>query len=78
MIWTNVLVDEDKKPHWVGNGEPSPEKGFNFQGEWYKGMTDAHGKPVPISHANSRCTLAATALANYSPTPFGLKYNIRF
>ncbi|MFK5951459.1 MAG: phosphoenolpyruvate carboxykinase (GTP) [Desulfobacterium sp.] len=66
VIWTNVLVDEDKKPHWVGNGEPSPEKGFNFQGEWYKGMTDAHGKPVPISHANSRCTLAATALDNYS------------
>ena len=67
VIWTNVLVDEDKKPHWVGNGEPSPEKGFNFQGEWYKGMTDADGKPVPISHPNSRCTLAATALDNYSP-----------
>jgi len=66
VIWTNVLVDEDKKPHWVGNGEPSPEKGFNFQGEWHKGMTDAHGKPVPISHANSRCTLASTALDNYS------------
>jgi len=66
VIWTNVLVDEAKKPHWVGNGEPSPEKGFNFQGEWHKGMTDAHGKPVPISHANSRCTLAATALDNYS------------
>ncbi len=67
VIWTNVLVDENKKPHWVGNGEEPPERGFNFQGEWHRGMTDANGKPVPISHPNSRCTLAATALDNYSP-----------
>ena len=66
VIWTNVLVDEQKKPHWVGNGEPHPEKGFNFQGEWDKDKTDADGAPIPISHPNARCTLSASALDNYS------------
>ncbi len=66
VIWTNVLVDENRVPHWVGNGEAPAEKGFNFQGEWYKGKTDANGKPIPISHPNARCTLSAKALGNYS------------
>lgn len=29
-------------------------------------MTDEAGKPVPMSHPNSRCTLASAALANFS------------
>ena len=66
VIWTNVLIDDDGVPHWVGNGEDHPDKGFNFQGPWEKGMTDADGKPVPISHPNARCTVSASALANYS------------
>jgi phosphoenolpyruvate carboxykinase (GTP) len=66
VIWTNVLIDDDGKPHWKGNGEPHPAKGINFQGAWKEGMTDAEGKPVPISHPNARCTLASTALGNYS------------
>ncbi|MCP4118849.1 MAG: phosphoenolpyruvate carboxykinase (GTP) [Desulfobacteraceae bacterium] len=66
VIWSNVLVDDNNVPHWVGNGEVPPGKGFNFQGEWREGMTNKDGKPVPISHPNSRCTLASTALANYS------------
>ncbi len=66
VIWSNVLVDDDGVPHWTGNGETHPEKGFNFQGPWRKGMTDASGKPVPISHPNARCTLRSSALANYS------------
>lgn len=67
VIWSNVLVDETGVPHWVGNGEAHPEKGINFQGEWYKGKTDGKGKPVPLSHPNSRCTLASSSLDNYSP-----------
>ncbi|MEH0020299.1 MAG: phosphoenolpyruvate carboxykinase (GTP) [Desulfobacter sp.] len=67
VIWSNVLVDKDNIPHWVGNQEPAPEKGVNFQGEWFKGKTDAKGDPVPLSHPNSRCTLASAALDNYSP-----------
>ncbi|MCP3950882.1 MAG: phosphoenolpyruvate carboxykinase (GTP) [Desulfobacterales bacterium] len=66
VIWSNVLIDDVGIPHWVGNGEDPPGKGFNFQGPWEKGMTDDGGKPIPISHPNARCTVSASALANYS------------
>jgi phosphoenolpyruvate carboxykinase (GTP) len=67
VIWSNVLIDQSGVPQWVGNDEePPPSKGVNFQGPWEAGMTDETGKPVPISHPNSRCTLASVALANFS------------
>ena len=66
VIWSNVLIDEKGVPHWTGNGEAPPARGRNFQGPWEKGMQDANGKLVPISHPNSRCTLTSSALANYS------------
>ncbi len=66
VIWSNVLIDENDVPHWVGNGEEPPEKGINFQGEWWAGKTDADGNPVPMSHKNSRCTLLAEAIANHN------------
>ncbi len=65
VIWSNVLI-HDGVPHWVGNGEEAPESGINFQGEWFTGKTDADGKPVPMSHKNSRCTLVASAIANHA------------
>ncbi len=66
VIWSNVLIDDDGVPHWVGNGEKTPGRGLNFQGVWERGMTDENGKEVPLSHPNSRCTLSSTALGNYS------------
>ncbi|MDP6178946.1 MAG: phosphoenolpyruvate carboxykinase (GTP), partial [Desulfatiglandales bacterium] len=66
VIWSNVLIDENKVPHWVGNSEKSPKKGFNFQGEWWEGKTDEKGKPIPLSHPNSRCTLSNSAIGNYN------------
>ncbi|MCG6909592.1 MAG: phosphoenolpyruvate carboxykinase (GTP) [Deltaproteobacteria bacterium] len=66
VIWSNVLIDADGVPHWVGNGEAPPDKGTNFQGDWYRGKKDAGGKEIPMSHPNSRCTVASTSLANYS------------
>ncbi|WDP92197.1 MAG: phosphoenolpyruvate carboxykinase (GTP) [Desulfobacter sp.] len=67
VIWSNVLVDEDLTPHWVGNMEPHPPKGVNFQGDWFEGKKDGNGKAVPMSHPNSRCTLVSSSLDNYSP-----------
>ena len=67
VIWSNVLIDENGIPHWVGNGENQPTKGRNFQGPWKKGLTDTNGKDIPISHPNARCTLRSSALGNYSP-----------
>ncbi len=66
VIWSNVLIDENNVPHWVGNGEEAPQKGINFQGEWFEGKTDNDGKPVPLSHPNSRCTLSNTEIGNYN------------
>jgi phosphoenolpyruvate carboxykinase (GTP) len=65
VIWSNVLV-ADGVPHWVGNGETAPDKGINFQGEWFKGKTGPDGTPIPMSHKNSRCTLLASAIANHA------------
>ena len=66
VIWSNVLIDENGIPHWVGNGEAHPTRGRNFQGPWKKGLTDKNGKEIPISHPNARCTLRSSALGNYS------------
>ena len=66
VIWSNVMVDDKKVPHWTGNGEDCPDKGFNFQGEWEKSMKCDKGKDVPVSHPNARATLVSTALENYS------------
>jgi phosphoenolpyruvate carboxykinase (GTP) len=66
VIWSNVLIDENGVPQWTGNGE-NPTEGINFQGPWERGMVDEKGKPIPLSHPNSRCTLASSALENYSP-----------
>lgn len=65
VIWSNVLIS-DGVPHWVGNGEETPDSGFNFQGEWFTGKTNDDGHPVPMSHKNSRCTLLASAIANHA------------
>jgi len=67
VIWSNVLIDDNGVPQWVGNNEdPPPTRGRNFQGPWEAGMTDENGKEIPMSHPNSRCTLKNAALGNYS------------
>lgn len=68
VIWTNVLITEDGTPHWVGDGEPVPEKGVNYTGEWWIGKTDAAGKPIPMSNPNARFTLESTNIDNYNQT----------
>lgn len=67
VIWSNVLIDDKNIPHWLGNNESHPETGVNFQGDWHKGKTNDKGDPIPLSHPNSRCTLASTSLDNFSP-----------
>lgn len=66
VIWSNVLIDDAKVPHWTGNGEEHPNKGFNFQGDWVKGKTNAEGKEIPISHPNARCTVSCDSIGNFS------------
>ncbi|MCB2226526.1 MAG: phosphoenolpyruvate carboxykinase (GTP) [Desulfarculaceae bacterium] len=66
VIFSNVLV-VDGVPYWIGSGEENPDKGFNFQGEWFAGKTDDAGKAIPLSHGNARFTIRASSLNNYSP-----------
>ncbi len=61
VIFSNVLIDEQGTPRWVGDGDPAPEKGINYQGQWTKDMSD-----VPMSHPNSRCTLRADSVGNHN------------
>ena len=65
VIWSNVLIDENKVPHWEGNGEEHPKKGINFQGEWWEGKANKDGEPIPISNKNARCTVHCTSIGNY-------------
>ena len=66
VIWTNVLVDVHGVPYWVGSAEDIPQKGFNFQGEWWEGKRDSAGNPVPLSHPNGRCTVDCLEIGNYN------------
>lgn len=80
VIWTNVLIDENKVPHWVGNGEEHPTKGVNFQGEWWEGKTDENGELVPLSNPNARCTVDCREIGNYNEAaaedPRGVKVEV--
>ncbi len=66
VIWTNVLIDVHGEPYWVGCGDDCPERGVNFQGEWWKGKVDEMGEPIPLSHPNSRCTVDCREISNYN------------
>lgn len=66
VIYSNVLIQEDGMPRWVGDGDEPPKAGKNFQGEWTEGKKDKDGKEIPLSHPNSRCTLSCSAIENYN------------
>ena len=68
VVWSNVLVDAKGVPHWTGHGEPIPERGRNWLGEWTPASVDAEGKPVPMSNPNARITLPCGPIDNYNPT----------
>ncbi|HEY80770.1 MAG TPA: phosphoenolpyruvate carboxykinase (GTP) [Caldilineae bacterium] len=67
VIWSNVLI-HDGAPYWEGCCDDPPEKGINFQGEWWRGKTDEQGNPIPMSHPNARVTVPCEAIENYDLT----------
>jgi len=64
VIFSNILVDEDGVPHWLGKGEELPDKGWNHSGEWWPGKTDEDGNEIPCSHRNARYTVRLENLDN--------------
>jgi len=67
VIWSNVLMTEDGEVFWLGKDRPAPQKGVNFQGEWFPGKKDKKDKEIPASHPNARVTLELKLLQNLDP-----------
>ncbi|WEU41028.1 MAG: phosphoenolpyruvate carboxykinase (GTP) [Candidatus Odinarchaeum yellowstonii] len=76
VIFSNVLVTDDRDVYWLGkNGEP-PKKGVNHSGEWYQGKKDSEGGEIPPAHKNARFTIEMKVLDNIDPRiedPEGVK-----
>lgn len=64
VIFSNVLVTEDKQVHWLGKDGEVPEKGYNYSDKWWKGKKDEKGKEIPCSHPNARFTVSLTSFEN--------------
>ncbi len=67
VIWSNVLIDEDKVPHWVGNGEEHPEEGHQLPGRVVGGQDGRQRQADPdLASRTPACTLANAAIGNYN------------
>ncbi len=64
VIFSNVLIDDNKKPHWLGMGSELPSKGTNHSGDWHNGKTDSKGNEITASHKNARYCLSIYDLSN--------------
>ncbi|MDP8229783.1 MAG: phosphoenolpyruvate carboxykinase (GTP) [Candidatus Gorgyraea atricola] len=64
VIFSNVLVDEENNPHWLGDGRETPTKGVNFSGKWTPGKKGPEGKEIPYAHKNARYTIQLKDLKN--------------
>lgn len=76
IIFSNVLVTEDRHVHWIGKDGDVPHKGYNYSGEWFIGKKDDRGREIPCSHPNARFTLDLKVLDNLDPMlddPFGVQ-----
>ncbi|HDO19188.1 MAG TPA: phosphoenolpyruvate carboxykinase (GTP) [Thermoplasmatales archaeon] len=67
IIFSNVLVTDDKRVHWLGKDGEIPDRGINHSGEWWKGKKDREGNEIPCSHPNARFTVALDAFENLDP-----------
>jgi phosphoenolpyruvate carboxykinase (GTP) len=67
VIFSNVLIDDAKKPHWLGMGSDLPAEGINHSGKWHKGKQDSNGNEITASHKNARYCLNIPDLSNCDP-----------
>ncbi len=76
VIFSNVLVTDDKDVYWIGKDGFTPKKGVNHSGEWYQGKKDSKGVQIPPAHKNARFTIEMKILDNIDPRiedPEGVK-----
>ena len=67
VIFSNVLIDGENRPHWLGMGSDLPSDGVNHSGQWHTGKTDADGNEITASHKNARYCLNIGDLKNIDP-----------
>lgn len=67
VIFSNVLITDEGRPYWLGDGRDIPDKGVNFSGEWHKGKKDKDSKEIPHAHKNARYTVRLSELKNRDP-----------
>ena len=67
IIFSNVLVTEEKGVHWIGKNEEEPTKGIHHSGEWTPGKRDEEGIEISLSHPNARFTFDMRLLDNLDP-----------
>lgn len=67
VIFSNILVNDANKPHWLGMGTDLPAEGTNHSGKWQKDKKDSKGNEITASHKNARYCLNIPDLSNRDP-----------
>jgi len=67
VIFSNILIDSQLKPYWLGMGSELPNEGRNHSGNWHTGKTDSNDREITASHKNARYCLAIPDLDNCDP-----------
>jgi len=67
VIFSNILIDGENRPHWLGMGSELPRDGVNHSGQWHAGKTDPDGNEITASHKNARYCLSIGDLKNMDP-----------
>jgi len=67
VIFSNILVNDANKPHWLGMGAKLPKEGINHSGKWQKDKKDSDGNEITASHKNARYCLNIPDLSNRDP-----------
>ncbi len=67
VIFSNVLIGSENRPHWLNMGCELPAEGINHSGKWHKGKTDSKGNEITASHKNARYCLNIPDLRNRDP-----------
>ena len=67
IIFSNVLVTEEKNIYWIGKPGEVPKKGINYAGLWEPGKRDSSGNEITPSHKNARFTINLKNFSNIDP-----------
>lgn len=67
VIFSNVLVTDDRIPYWLGKDGDVPKKGINHSGKWTGGKKDSRSIEITPSHRNARYTVCLKELKNCDP-----------